>query len=91
MEHCFIVVYDLCNPGQNYQELHNAIKGFPHWGKLTESAWAIVSDKSAANIRDFLRQFIDTNDRLLVVQSGCNAAWQNMLASNDWIRNNIVK
>lgn len=91
MEHCYIIIYDLCTPGQDYQELYSAIKSFPHWGKLTESAWAVVSDKSPADIRDYLRQLIDKNDRLMVVQSGCNAAWQNMIASNDWVRLNIVK
>lgn len=91
MAHCYIIIYDLCAPGQNYQELYGAIKSFSQWGKLTESTWAVVSDKSSADIRDYLRQFIDKNDRLMVVQSGCNAAWQNMMASNDWIRLNIVK
>ena len=91
MEHCYIIIYDLCNPGQNYQNLYCALRNFPHWGKLTESVWAVVSNKSCAEIRDYLKQWIDTNDRLMVVQSGCNAAWQNMIASNEWIKSNIIK
>lgn len=46
-EHCYIVAYDLCQPGRDYSSLIAAIKSFSHWGKLTESTWAVVSDKSA--------------------------------------------
>lgn len=91
MEHCYIVLYDLCSPGQNYEELYKKLKSYLQWGKLTESAWAVVSSQDAASIRDSLSALIDKNDRLLVIKSGTAAAWQNLLASNEWIKQNIIK
>lgn len=91
MEHCYIVIYDLCSPGQNYEELYKKLKSFPHWGKLSESAWAIISSLDAVAIRDCLSLLIDKNDRLFVVRSGTEAAWQNMFASNEWIKKNIIR
>lgn len=91
MTHCFIVSYDLCTPGRNYDGLYKALKSFSYWGRLTESTWAVVSHTQAIDIREYLRTFIDKNDRLIVIQSGCNAAWQNTIASSEWVKQNIIK
>ena len=87
--HCFIVSYDLCQPGRNYEELYVALKSFYNWGKLTESTWAIVSQLTAVEIRDLLMRYIDTNDRLIVVKGGQSAAWNKMLANNQWLIDNL--
>lgn len=91
MEHCYIVIYDLCSPGQNYDGLYKKLKSFLYWGKLSESAWAIISSNDSVAIRDSLSMLIDKNDRLLVIRSGTEAAWQNTLASNEWIKQNILR
>ena len=88
--HCFIIMYDLRAPGRNYEQLYQAIKSYGTWGKLTESSWAIVSDQTVENIRNFLLNFIDSNDRLMVILSGKSAAWQNMMADNNWLKQNLV-
>lgn len=88
--HCYIISYDLCQPNTDYQSLYKALKSFPNWGRLTESTWAIISDKDAVEIRNSLTPYIDANDRIIVILSGKVAAWNNCLANNEWIRNNIV-
>lgn len=90
-QHCYIVSYDLCMPGRDYSSLYQALKGFPNWGKLSESTWAIVSDMNHVQIRDFLMKYMDNNDRLIVVLSGRSAAWNRVIADNQWVRDNIVK
>ena len=87
--HCFIVCYDLCQPGRNYDELYAALKNFHNWGKLTESTWAVVSQLTAVEIRDLLMRYIDSNDRLIVVKGGKSAAWNRMLAKNQWLIDNL--
>lgn len=89
-EHCFIIAYDLIQPERDYTKLYSAIKSYPIWGKLTESVWAIVTTKNHIEIRDFLNQFIQ-DDRLIVIQSGRNAAWTNVIANNTWVKNNLIK
>lgn len=88
--HCYIVLYDLCLPNRNYDKLYEILKSYERWGRLTESAWAIVSAKSYNKIRDELKEVIDENDRLIVIKSGQQAAWTNVMASNEWIRDNLV-
>lgn len=91
MYHCYIVFYDLRAPGRNYEDLYKAIKSYGTWGKLTESAWAIVTNEDSAQIRDYLMKYMDSNDRIMVIKSGQEAAWNNAKASNDWLQKNIVK
>lgn len=89
--HCYIVCYDLCRPGRDYNSLYNALKAFPSWGKLTESTWAVVCDKSATEIRNYLRLYMDMSDRLIVIKSGQVAAWTQVMASNQWLKENLIK
>jgi len=87
--HCYIISYDLCQPGRDYNALYNALKSFYNWGKLTESTWAVVSNATAVEIRDLLLRYIDPNDRLIVVRGGKAAAWNKMLAKNQWLMDNL--
>lgn len=88
--HCYLVLYDLCSPKQNYERLYEKLKTYEKWGRLTESAWAVVTSKSFDQIRDELCCFIDENDRLIVIKSGCQAAWTHVMASNDWVKDNLI-
>ena len=36
-------------------------------------------------------QYMDRNDRLVVVLSGQSAAWNRVIADNQWVKENIVK
>ena len=89
--HCYIVSYDLCKPGRDYNSLYNALRTFPSWGKLTESTWAVVSKNSAVEIRNYLRLYMDVSDRLIVIKSGQVAAWTQVIANNLWVKENLVK
>lgn len=91
MEHCYLISYDLSQPGRNYSELYDALRRFPKWARLTESFWAVVSSAQATDIRDYLLRYIDEDDRLIVIQSGRNAAWNNLIASNEWCRINLIR
>lgn len=91
MEHSYIILYDLCAPNRNYDELYKAIKAFGTWGKITESAWAIVTTWDSAKIRDYLMQYIDKDDRLFVMLSGQDAAWYRAIAESEWLKTNLVK
>lgn len=87
---CFIITYDL-RFQRNYESLWNAIKTYNKWGKITESTWAIVTEQSASEIRNYLTQFIDNDDRLFIIKSGGEAAWKNAMANNAWLKENLVK
>ena len=90
-EHCYIISYDLSNLNRDYDAIIKAIKQYPTWGRLTDSTWAVVTEESATSIRDKLMEFIDVNDKLIVIRSGKHAAWTRCLADTNWIKENLIK
>lgn len=86
---CYIISYDLRKPGRNYNALYEAIKAYGTWAKINESLWAIVTQQTAAQVREKLDQYIDANDRIFVVKSGVEAAWRNCICRNDWLKKNL--
>lgn len=90
MANCFIISYDLCSLNRDYNHLYSAIKSFGTWGRLTESTWAIVTDSTVVQIRNFLMAFIDNDDRLIVIKGGKEAAWVRTIADNNWVQQNLA-
>lgn len=85
----YIISYDLRKPGQNYEQLYDAIKSYGTWAKINESLWAIVSTSSAVQIRNSLMAHIDSNDRIFVIKSGVEAAWRNSMCNADWLKEHL--
>ena len=85
----YIVCYDLRAPGRNYQALYERLKQYPQWGKVTESTWVVVTSWTAQQVRDDLFGYLDTNDRIFVVKSAGEAAWQNSICENAWLQGHL--
>lgn len=86
MQHCYIISYDLFQSCYDYSLLFRAIKSFPKWARIHNSLWAVVTDATADEIRDFLSRYIDEEDNLIVIKSGRIAAWTNIIASDLWCK-----
>lgn len=82
---CYIVLYELNSLGNECEKLHNALRKYVRWGRLTENAWVVVTDKTHLQIIDELRIFIKPGERLLVIKNGKQAAWLNAMASSEWL------
>lgn len=54
----FIITYDL-RKVRDYSSLYNAIKSYGTWARITESSWAIVTNQTAVQVRDFLLKSMD--------------------------------
>ena len=85
---CYIITYDLRN-SRDYASLHKAIKRHSKWAKVTESTWAVLTEKSATEIRDNLSKVMDSDDRLFIIKSGVEAAWRNSICENEWLKENL--
>ena len=76
----YIISYDLVAPGRDYQTLWNELARMGAQ-RVLQSQWAVRRvETSAAGLRDHFRQFIDSNDRLLVT----------CLDSSDWASLNAI-
>lgn len=67
-----IVTYDLRNH-RDYKTLIEAIKSYGTYAKIFESVWYVRSkNHTATQCRDYLLQFIDSDDRLGVFDCSKN-------------------
>lgn len=73
------ISYDLKNPGQTYNKVIDAIKKMGGWAKIQYSLWYVTTSLTAEQARNILRNVIDGNDSLYIVDATSNeAAWHNL-------------
>lgn len=85
---CYLISYNLKSE-RDYTSLYEAIKSYGVWAHILKSTWAIVTDQSAKEIREYLKNFIDQDDKIFVIKSGGEAAWKDVLCTNEWLKNNL--
>lgn len=84
----FIVSYDLI-ANKNYDELYEAIRNYKTYAHVLESVWIIKSSTSSSDIRDNLKSYMDSDDKLFVAKLNGESAWRNLDKEiSDWIHKN---
>ncbi|HAV4226307.1 hypothetical protein ACSVHO_17670 [Acinetobacter nosocomialis] len=65
----YSVTYDLIK-SKDYSRIIEGIKKVSgdNWAKPTKSQWIITSTKTSEQIRDFLKNYIDSDDVLFVIE-----------------------
>ena len=87
----YLISYDLMTPGQDYDELHDAIKSEGTWWHHLQSTWFVVSQKTSADLRSKLNSHIDSNDKIIVVNV-TGDGWAAMgfpQEAYDWLKANM--
>jgi len=81
------ICYDLNRPGKDYSSLIDAIKSaFPAYWHHLDSTWLVRSNLSCVEVRDLLTPHMDSNDELLVITLGGEAAWRGFNApAVEWL------
>lgn len=73
------VSYDLHNPGQNYQRVADRIKTLGIHTRVQQSYWYLSTSLSCEMVAQKIRDVMDNNDSLIVVDSTTNNAyWYNI-------------
>ena len=73
----YMIGYDLQpSKEEDYENLFTALEGIGsgYWDGL-DSTWLVITEKTATQIRDELKQHLKDGDRLLVMRYGEGAAW----------------
>jgi len=77
----FYISYDLDKPGQNYQNLWNALSILGAH-RVQDSLWLLRTNGTGSGLAkqtaERLRKHIDKNDRLVVIESA-DSSWFNLM------------
>ena len=88
----YMITYDLNKNGQDYENVIKAIKKASNgiWCSFWESSYLIKSDLTSANdVFNHIKPYLDSNDRLLVIEVKNNK--EGWLTTEQWnyINNSI--
>lgn len=73
------ISYDLITPGQNYDQVIEAIKALGGWAKVQKSYWYVKSRYTAAEAVNRVGEAMDVNDSLIVVDvTNQTASWRGL-------------
>ena len=87
----FLIGYDLNKQGQDYTTLIEKIKELGIWWHCLDSTWLVKLNSTSVLIRNYLSQFIDANDELLVIDI-TGDIWASTGFTEDcssWLNSNI--
>lgn len=86
-----LISYDLVAPGRNYETLYDFLKSFGTRAKPLESLYLVRTSLSAKEVRDKIKSYIDTNDKVLVIDvTGDASAWKGLPDSTGaWIKKHM--
>ena len=87
----YIISFDIEGGARDdYDDLHEAIeKCSIEADRITESTWALVTEYTSVQIRDYLIEHLPDGSRLFVVRSGIESAWWNVFCRNKWLKGNL--
>ncbi len=89
LKETYLISYDLSDE-DSYEDLYDYIKSYNSWAHISESLWAIKTNKNAKKIRDEIVDVIDDEDStIFVIKSGVEAAWINVICKNAWLKDNL--
>lgn len=86
----FLVSYDLHNK-RNYQPLYDALERLGAV-RILESVWLLSTSMGAGELREHLRQFIDGDDSLVVIELLYGADWSAVRVKktgSDFLQKNV--
>lgn len=81
----YMITYDLNKTGQNYDNVIKAIKDASTgvWCTFWKSSYLIKSNLTANQISDKITPYIDSNDRLIILECK-NSNYQGWLEKEQW-------
>jgi hypothetical protein len=84
------VNYDLSEPGRNHDGLLKYLSSFARWTRVLDSMWIIRTTKSEETVRDELMRFVDSNDRVVVLDVTEDSWAANFTSdSTNWMYSNM--
>lgn len=89
-EKSFIITYFIPNHiFFDYDSVFPVIKIFKQWGRISENTWVVKTLMTPKQIHDSLKPHLPKEARVFVSKIQRNAAWSNIICSNDWLNENL--
>ncbi len=87
---CYIVSFETSSEDAT-KALEMRLKSYPNYCPINKYCWAIMTEQSAAQIREHLSGALNfKTDHLFVILSGTESSWYTYGAKNsEWLKKNL--
>jgi len=87
---CYIITYDIKDPARQ-KTFKEKLKNLEGYCPVHDNCWAILTEQTAAQLRDSLTSLLDAADRIFIVKSGTEAGWKNSYGkdNDEWLKRNL--
>ena len=84
---CYIITFEV-KDATRLANLKEKIQSYKVYCPIHDNCWAIITENSAVQIRDYLNIAIAPMDRVFVIKSGVEAAWNDSYGTEnaDWLK-----
>lgn len=83
----FLITYDTHN-GRNYQSFYDGMAN-KNGVRIAESVWGIELNNTVSEVRDWVKDLLDADDTIVVVQLKPKLSWGTRHATkeaNEWLK-----
>ncbi len=86
----YIVTFEVSDASRK-GNLKEKLKQHNGYCPIHDNCWAIISDQTPAQIRDFLTEDLSSLDRIFIIRSGTYAAWINAYGpkNSEWLKERL--
>lgn len=87
---CYIVTFQT-NSETSRDKVCERLKTYRAYCPIHNYCWAILTDKKAVDVRDYIAEVLGSDERVFVIRSGTEAAWRNSYGekNSEWLKNNL--
>ena len=87
---CYIISVELKDSNE-FQSLREELMSYGGYCPINNNCWAIITEKTAVQIREHLSKAIDPGSKLFVIRSGVEGAWRNSYGKDhdEWLKKNL--
>jgi len=73
------------------EKVAERLKTYGYYCPIHNYCWAIMTEKTAMEIVTYLKEVINSGERLFVVRSGTEGAWVNIYGekNSEWLKKNL--
>jgi len=87
---CYIIYYYFRaeSSSEDYYRLEESIKMYDFNAQIMPTSWAVITEKSAEEIKSELVNCIDPIDSIFVIKSG-ESMWKNIMKTRKYLQENL--
>lgn len=87
---CYVIAFEVPDATRR-NSLKERLKSYGTYCPIHENCWAIVTNSTAVQVRDNLMEVINPSDRVFVIKSGVEAAWNGTYGTknSDWLKEKL--